>query len=193
MRDGFIWRCRRTFIFRFSNCIFQTITMADSIIQIGEACIGLGTCRFEGSMCVLLFLPRPRGTSASLVVPKFGLVFASLWRMRVWQVTFSAPSHCVRLCLRDLENTALRCGLTPILLVLFVPVPVGRINCLLDLSSMWVCFLSLFPFWFGSCPFCSAHLTQRRFDVRVGMLLNRLPPSVSQITTAASSSIATTI
>ena len=28
--------------------------------------------------------------------------------------------------------------------VVFVPVPVGRINCLLDLSSMWVAFLSLF-------------------------------------------------
>ena len=55
-----------------------------------------------------------------------------------------APSHCVRSCLRDLENTALRCGLAPILLVLFVPVPVGRINCLLDLSSTWFSSLSLF-------------------------------------------------
>ena len=66
---GFIQRCRRTFIFVSSNHIFQTFTTADNIIQIGEAYIGLGTCRFEGSMCVLLFLPRPRGTSASLVVP----------------------------------------------------------------------------------------------------------------------------
>ena len=69
MCEGFIQRCRRTFIFVSSNHIFQTFTTADNIIQIGEAYIGLGTCRFEGSMCVLLFLPRPRGTSASLVVP----------------------------------------------------------------------------------------------------------------------------
>ena len=91
-----------------------------------------------------------------------------------------APSHCVRSCLWDLENTASRCGLAPILLVLFVPVPVGRINCLLDLSSTWLSFLWLFRSVFGSCPSCSAHLTQRRFDVQVGKMLRRLPHSVSK-------------
>ena len=69
MCEGFIQRCRRTFYICFFNHIFEAFVTADNIIQIGEAYGGLGTCRVEGSMCVLLFLPRPRGTSASLVVP----------------------------------------------------------------------------------------------------------------------------
>ena len=53
----------------FFNHIFETFITVDSIIQIGEAYDGLGTHRFEGFMWDLLFLPMPRGTSASLVVP----------------------------------------------------------------------------------------------------------------------------
>ena len=63
------WRCRRTLMFPSPTTYSKQFTMADSIIQNGEAYGGLGTCRFEGFMWVLLFLPRPRGTSASLVVP----------------------------------------------------------------------------------------------------------------------------
>ena len=112
---------------------YQTFTIADSIIQNGEAYGGLGTCR-----------SRKTGHAKLQHLSSKVWVFSKLWCLTGWQATF-VLRHTLsgRICATS-TNTTSRCGCTPIPSCVFVPVPVGRINCLLGLYSMWVSFLSLF-------------------------------------------------
>ena len=97
--------------------------------------------------------------------------------MTGWQATF-VLRHILsgRVCATS--KTPLRdVGVHQFLRVVFVSVPVGRENCFVGFVFNVVFFSVVVLIWFDSFSSCSAHLTQRRFDVRVGMLFHRLPPS----------------
>ena len=140
---GFIQRCRRTFIFVSSITYSKHSQQRTTLFRLARRILVWARVVLK-VLCVFFYfcqdlVERQHHSSFQLRAGVFQpLANGSL------ASDVRAPSHCVRACLRDLENTASRCGLTPVLLVLFVPVPVGRKNCLLDLSSMWVSFLSMF-------------------------------------------------
>ena len=143
MCKGFILRCRRTLMFPSPTTYSKQLQWRTVLFRMAKHMVVWARVVLR-VLCGFFFfcqgrVERQHHSSSQLRAGAFQPLANESLASDV-----RAPSHCVRSCLRDLENTALRCGLAPILLVLFVPVPVGRINCLLDLSSMWVSFLSLF-------------------------------------------------
>ena len=143
MWNGFIQRCRRTLMFVYPIAYSKQLQWRTVLFRLAKRVVVWELVVLK-VLCVFFYFCQGRVERQHHSSSQFRVGFFQPLANESLASDASAPSHCVRLCLRDLENTALRCERTPILLVLFVPVPVGRINCLLDLSSVWVSFLSLF-------------------------------------------------
>ena len=154
--------------------------MTESLIQNGEAYGGLGTRRCDNLTWLRSILQNSSRKTAAFVVQSLGWFFLSLGEWHVGKRRSCSVTFCQVVFARHPKTPLRHVGVHHFRHVVFVSMPVGRINCLLDLSSTWLSFLWLFRSVFGSCPSCSAHLTQRRFDVQVGMMSRRLPHSVSQ-------------